>query len=54
MHYGTKVFDDVLPVDEFLEDQPKANIKILPLTNKLTIESDFKPAAPITAVLNWK
>ena len=54
MHYGTKVFDDVLPVDEFLEDQPKANVKIFPLTNKLTIDSDFKPAAPITAVLNWK
>jgi L-ascorbate metabolism protein UlaG (beta-lactamase superfamily) len=54
MHYGTKVFDDLLPVDEFLEDQPKASVKVFPLTNKLTIESDFKPAAPITAVLNWK
>ncbi len=26
MHYGTKVFDAVLPVDEFLEDQPGRNV----------------------------
>jgi L-ascorbate metabolism protein UlaG (beta-lactamase superfamily) len=54
MHYGTKEYDDVLPADEFLEDQPKTNVKKYELTNKLVVESDFKPAAPIIAVLNWK
>jgi L-ascorbate metabolism protein UlaG (beta-lactamase superfamily) len=54
MHYGTKVYDEVLPVDEFLEDQDKANIKMYDATNKLVIESDFKPAQPLIAVLNWK
>ncbi|HMC64045.1 MAG TPA: MBL fold metallo-hydrolase [Gemmataceae bacterium] len=54
MHYGTKGFDDLLPVDEFLEDQKKENVKRYELTNKLVIESDFKPKEPIIAVLNWK
>ncbi|GIW78861.1 MAG: MBL fold metallo-hydrolase [Gemmatales bacterium] len=51
MHYGTDVFDVVLPATEFLEDQP--NVKKLP-TNKLEIKTDFKPKSPIIAVLNWK
>jgi hypothetical protein len=51
MHYGTKVFDDVLPADEFLEEQK--NVKKF-LTNKLTVESGFKPPEPIIAVLDWK
>jgi L-ascorbate metabolism protein UlaG (beta-lactamase superfamily) len=54
MHYGTKVFDELLPVDEFLEDQDKTNIKIYEHTNKLVVESDFRPREPIIAVLNWK
>ncbi len=28
MHYGTKVFDAVLPIDEFLEDQDKRKIAV--------------------------
>ncbi len=51
MHYGTKVFDDVLPADEFLEDQK--NVENYP-SNKLTIEAGFKPTEPIIAVLDWK
>jgi L-ascorbate metabolism protein UlaG (beta-lactamase superfamily) len=54
MHYGTKDYDDVLPVDEFLDEQPKGSVKNYQLTNKLTIESDYRPAAPLIAVLNWK
>lgn len=54
MHYGTKGFDDLLSVDEFLEDQKQENVKHYKLTNKLTIESDFKPKEPVIAVLNWK
>jgi L-ascorbate metabolism protein UlaG (beta-lactamase superfamily) len=26
MHYGTKVFEDILPVDEFLDGQPARNV----------------------------
>jgi L-ascorbate metabolism protein UlaG (beta-lactamase superfamily) len=54
MHYGTNVFDDLLPATEFLEDQPTANVKHFTLTNKLVIESGLKPAEPVIAVLNWK
>jgi L-ascorbate metabolism protein UlaG (beta-lactamase superfamily) len=54
MHYGTKEYDDVLTVDEFLDDQPKGTVKHYELTNKLTVESNYKPAAPLIAVLNWK
>jgi L-ascorbate metabolism protein UlaG (beta-lactamase superfamily) len=51
MHYGTKVFEDLLPADEFLEDQK--NVKKF-VSNKLTVESDFKPAEPVIAILDWK
>lgn len=54
MHYGTDVYDELLPVTEFLDEQPRDAVRRLPTTNKLVIESDFKPAKPITAVLNWK
>jgi L-ascorbate metabolism protein UlaG (beta-lactamase superfamily) len=54
MHYGTKEYDELLPVDEFLEDFTKANIRIKEGTNQLVIDSDFKPAEPIVVVLNWK
>jgi len=53
MHYGTKVFDDVLSADEFLEDQKKENIKKMN-TNQLEIDPDFKPAEPVIVLLEWK
>src|SRR5262249_18706983 len=53
MHYGTAVFKDVLPPDEFLEDQKKANIRKLE-TNQLTIETTFKPAEPVIVLMKWK
>lgn len=53
MHYGTKVFDDVLPPDEFLEDQKKENVKKKD-TNQLEIDPDFKPAEPEIVLLDWK
>jgi len=53
MHYGTKVFDDVLTADEFLEDQKKENIKRKD-TNQLEIDWDFKPAEPEIVLLDWK
>ncbi len=53
MHYGTKVFDDVLSADEFLEDQKKENVKKMN-TNQLEIDPDFKPAEPVIVLLEWK
>ncbi|HLJ93780.1 MAG TPA: MBL fold metallo-hydrolase [Gemmataceae bacterium] len=51
MHYGTKVFDDLLPPDEFLEDQK--NVKRYP-TSRITVEAGAQMAAPIIALLDWK
>ena len=53
MHYGTKVFDDVLPPDEFLEDQKKESVKRKD-TDQLEIDPDFKPAEPEIVLLDWK
>lgn len=54
MHFGTKEFDDLLPVTEFLEDQPKESVKLFPRTNTLTVDADLGPPRPLIAVLNWK
>jgi L-ascorbate metabolism protein UlaG (beta-lactamase superfamily) len=51
MHYGTKVFDELLPPDEFLEDMK--NVKKYD-GNKLDLEPGYKPETPQIAVLNWK
>jgi L-ascorbate metabolism protein UlaG (beta-lactamase superfamily) len=54
MHYGTKVYDDVLPVDEFLDNSKKDTIKILN-TNVLTIDPSAKaPAEPEIVVMQWE
>lgn len=50
MHYGTKVFDEILPADEFLEDQK--NVKKYS-GNRLELDPEVKEA-PQIAVLNWK
>lgn len=51
MHYGTKVFNDLLSSDEFLEDQK--NVKRY-TTSQLTIEPGAKVAEPMIALLDWK
>jgi L-ascorbate metabolism protein UlaG (beta-lactamase superfamily) len=51
MHYGTRVFDDLLPAGEFLED--RNNVRRLP-GNKLSTTSDFNPSQPETVMLNWR
>jgi L-ascorbate metabolism protein UlaG (beta-lactamase superfamily) len=51
MHYGTKSFQDLLPLDEFLEDQK--NVKNV-AGSKLIVDSDAKPAAPEIVILDWK
>ena len=54
MHYGTAVFDEVLPVDEFLEEWPAQDIKRFEHTNELKVETTFHPRSPLIAVLNYK
>lgn len=52
MHYGTKLFDDLLPADEFLDGQ--TNVKKMLNTNELTLDNGPKPAEPTTVLLGWK
>lgn len=51
MHYGTKVFDDVLTPDEFIEDQK--NVKKLTV-NKFSISKDLKKVSPDIVLMHWK
>jgi L-ascorbate metabolism protein UlaG (beta-lactamase superfamily) len=53
MHFGTAVYDDVLPADEFLDESKKETIKKYK-TNELVIDPSAKPPAqPEIAVLHW-
>jgi L-ascorbate metabolism protein UlaG (beta-lactamase superfamily) len=52
MHYGTKGFDEVLPVDGFVDEQKKGTVEKR-TTNELVIKTDFKPADPVVVILHW-
>lgn len=54
MHFSTKVFDPVLPINEFLQDQNPDQIKRMQDSNELRIETNFKPAEPFIVLLGWK
>jgi len=55
MHYGTKVFDDLLPLDEFLDGFKPTLIKKFDNTNELTIDpTTAPPREPLIAVLHWE
>src|SRR5262249_55515236 len=51
MHYATKVFEDLLTADEFLEDQK--NIKNFP-GNRRVLGTHLNQPEPFIATLNWK
>lgn len=52
MHYGTKVYTDLPPPDEFLDGQKK--VRTLPSdTNLLEIPAGLKADAPTVVVLGW-
>jgi L-ascorbate metabolism protein UlaG (beta-lactamase superfamily) len=51
MHYGTKNFQDLLPLDEFLEEQK--NVRKLP-GSKFTVDSEAQPPAPEIVILDSK
>jgi L-ascorbate metabolism protein UlaG (beta-lactamase superfamily) len=52
MHYGVRVFEDLLPPDEFLEGQK--NVQRMLNTNELQISTDVVPPAPVTVLLGWE
>jgi len=52
MHRGTKIYDEVLPADEFLEDQPRANVTVS-LDNKITLNRDPQRPRPLIVQLNY-
>jgi L-ascorbate metabolism protein UlaG (beta-lactamase superfamily) len=51
MHYGTKVYEDLLPIDEFLKDQTKVERRTD--TNELVVPAGMKADAPTTVILGW-
>ncbi len=51
MHYGTKVYTDVQPPDEFLDGQK--NVRNLGDVNLLEIPADLKADKPTVVVMGW-
>jgi L-ascorbate metabolism protein UlaG (beta-lactamase superfamily) len=55
MHYGTRVYDDLLNLDYFLDDQQMGTVQRFKTTNELTIDPKSEPPKePIIAILNWE
>jgi hypothetical protein len=54
MHHATRVYEDLLSPDEFLEDLPKDRIKKLAI-NKIEFRaSDPLPQAPMIIMPNFE
>lgn len=51
MHYGTKVYTDVQPPDEFLDGQK--NVRDLKEGNLLEIPADLKADKPAVVIMGW-
>lgn len=55
MHYGTRVYTDLLDLTYFLDDQKMGKVERLPRSNEITIDPSSKPPGqPIIAILNWE
>ncbi len=52
MHYGTKVFDAVLPIDEFLDEQDKRKIAVLD-ENVMTFNKIASRPRPLIVQLHY-
>lgn len=52
MHCGTKIYDELLPADEFLEDQPRANVTTSP-DNTITLNRDPQRPRPLIVNLHY-
>lgn len=51
MHYSTKVYSDLLPIDEFLDGQK--NVRKMETVNSLDFPPDIKANRPTVVVLGW-
>jgi L-ascorbate metabolism protein UlaG (beta-lactamase superfamily) len=52
MHYGTAVYSDLLTVNEFREEFPRANVATA-TTNTLVLNRDKERPRPLLAILHW-
>jgi hypothetical protein len=52
MHYATKVFDDVLPITEFLDEQDRAKIAATE-DNKVYLNRDPTRPRPLVVQLHY-
>lgn len=52
MHYGNKTYDEILPIDEFLDEQEKAKIAVSD-DNKVTLNKDAQRPRPLIVQLNF-
>lgn len=55
MHYGTRVYTDLLDLTYFLDEQKMGEVKRFPRSNEIAIDPKSKPPQqPIVAILNWE
>jgi L-ascorbate metabolism protein UlaG (beta-lactamase superfamily) len=55
MHYGTAVYNDLLGLEYFLEDQKMGEVKRYRGTNEIDIDPKSEPPKePIIAILGWE
>jgi L-ascorbate metabolism protein UlaG (beta-lactamase superfamily) len=55
MHYGTRVYSDLLDLTYFLEEQKMGKVERFMSTNELSIDPKAKPPdEPIVAIPNWE
>lgn len=52
MHYGTRVYQDLLTAEEFLDERDPNTVKTYQ-GNELKTDASFKPEEPIVVVLGW-
>lgn len=52
MHCGTKVYDDLLPATEFLEDQDRSKVAVSP-DNQVTLNRDPQRPRPLIVQLHY-
>jgi L-ascorbate metabolism protein UlaG (beta-lactamase superfamily) len=52
MHFGTAVFDELLPVTEFLDEQPRSHVA-KSKDNRLVLNRDPQRPRPLIVVLNY-
>ena len=52
MHYGTKVYEDLLPITEFLEDQDREKVAVSN-DNRVTLNKDPQRPRPLIVQLHY-